>query len=52
MQSNMLPLKAASMAGEAIVLSDGIEMFQSSKLGSLPSVMGGTTCGVVDGPEY
>ena len=40
------------VGGEVIVLSDGTETFQSYKLGLLPSVIGGTTVGVVDGPEY
>ena len=40
------------MVGDADnVLSEGIEMFQSYKLGSFPFSITGTTGGVVDGPE-
>ena len=53
MPINMLLVKASTMEdAEAIVFSEGIEMFQSYMRGSAPLVIGGTTDGVVDAPEY
>ena len=53
MPISILLVNAATIEDdEVMVLSEGIEMFQSYMSGLLPSVIGGSTDGVVDAPLY